>query len=201
MKKRLLFALGLCAVAIFVFLQTRPKPIEPPTQRPTEEALKKLFPKDSRQVFENADSMTLYAITDDMDAAPESPQKFRDFYVVSEAGMTDKKTRAALVSQVGEDVEIGEQARLRAQAQTSLKQIDSGFDPRYAIRAVKGKKKVDVLTDFSRGRIKTYYGDKGGKANTTAALKDFYDSVLQNPAFYSHHEKQERAASTQGALF
>ena len=109
MKKRLLIVCGLCAVVAVSAILLRPR--DASRLMPSRELLARMFPDDSRQVFENADSMTLYAITDDMYAVPEHSQKFRDFYVVGKAEITDKKTRAALFSQLEEDVEIGEQAR------------------------------------------------------------------------------------------
>ena len=163
MKKRLLFALGLCAVAIFVFLQTRPKPIEPPTQRPTEAELKQLFPADSRAVFEGADRMILYSIETLPDGGVNT---FHDYPIVGQTEIADVKTRRALVAHIYHGIATHRDAA-------------GCFDPRHAIRASKGDKTVDLVICFSCSGIEVHYGKEIGRGNTSETPQNFYDSVLE----------------------
>jgi hypothetical protein len=174
MKKRtivlsLVAATGTC---FWIFTKLSPSAHKTPTHRPPTAELNQAFPSDSRKVLEQSDRFILYSIEPDPEGAPN--KTLEDYAIVGQTEITDKKVRSDLIAHFY----AGMADQLAAGGRAAC------FYPHHAIRAVKGKKTVDLIISFMCLSARVDYGKGKGKlhgyAGVSEAPKRFYDAVLEN---------------------
>ena len=135
MQKKIivLLCLAVAVISTYWFFKPRgPESFATPAQRPSEAELNKAFPADSRQVFENSDSLTLYSIESMPDGRVNS---FHGYPIVGETLITEPKEKSDLIAHFYN----GMQGEIMHAA---------CFNPHHAIRAIKGDKTLDLVIFF-----------------------------------------------------
>jgi hypothetical protein len=126
-------------------------------------AVKQLLPADARQIVENADVMTVYALNPDPLAAGEP--RFQDYAIVSSQTVPKAGTRRQIATLLMAGVtEGGERAAC--------------FDPRHGVRATRGDSSIDLLICFECSQVRAHRGTVRTDAPTSSAAKSALDAVL-----------------------
>ena len=132
-----------------------------PTRKPNFTKLKRVFPKDSKSVWENSDRMILYSL----DPNGFVKKGFHRYAIIGQTEIKSRKVRADLVAHFYDGMEE--------------KIYPAGcFEPHHAIRAIKENKTVDLLICFACSGVEIYYGELYSKTHVAKTPQAFYDAVL-----------------------
>lgn len=145
-KSRLRFVIPLIAFA-FVLLAARLWSRREPTfKTPTEAQLQRFYPANTRKVFENATTWTLFSI--EPKANEESKDAFHGHKILGQTTVKDVATCARLQKAL-----YGAIADLDGE-------IASCFNPHHGLRATYKNQTVDLIVCFSCGTSYFYVGEE-----------------------------------------
>lgn len=161
-------AFSLIALA-FVLVAARLRSRREPTfKTPTEAQLQKFYPADTRKVFENAPTWTLFSIE------TRSPfglkNTFHGHRIFGQTVVSDAKTRARL-----------QKALYGAVANSG--DVASCFNPHHGVRATYKNQTVDLIVCFSCGTSYFYIGEKQFPTSVAFDSRDsnnVWDRVLES---------------------
>lgn len=132
-----------------------------PTRKPSLQKMKWAFPKDSRNVLENSDRMILYSI----ESMQSGEKGFHGYPIVGQTEIKSRKIKSDLVAHFYDGMEDEIFAA-------------GCFQPHHAIRAIKGKKVVDMVICFGCSGVEITYGALEGRTHVSSTPQKFYDAVL-----------------------
>lgn len=167
-KSRWMF--GLLGIALVVAATVLWARREPTFKTPTEMQLQKFLPADTRKVFENATTWTLFSLEPEPQKHEKSREQFHDFDILGETAIADKATRSCL-----------QQALYGAIANYSGDGA-SCFNPHHGLRATYKNRTVDLILCFDCGTSYFYIGDKRYDAFVATNSRDsskVFDRVLE----------------------
>lgn len=171
--KRFIIPVLLAAMLIVGLVINNSRRFYTPTRRPSGEALNKAFPADSRDVLEHSDQFILYSIEPYL--IIDEKGTFHGYHIFGQTQIADQKERAKLIAYLYDGL-------------TDEHIFMAGcFTPHHAIRAIRGKKIVDLVICFSCSGIDIYYGQQQGHTNVGNAPQPYFDSVLTNAAVPLSH--------------
>jgi len=166
MKKPLVAFLLIAAIGTSALLYRKTQTFQTPDRKPSEAELAKAFPGDSRVVFEQSDQFILYSIKPH--TAPNRTGTFHDYPIVGQMQIKDKKIKADLIAHFYDG--MADENIMSAAC----------FNPHHAIRAMRGKKVVDLVICFSCSGVQIYYAEEMGRTNVSETPERFFNHVLTN---------------------
>lgn len=122
-------------------------------QTPTPAQLQKVFPGNSREIFEQPDKFTLYSLNpyphEEEPGKTKTLPLFHNFVVLGQVPVTDARQQQTIRNVLYDGIPI----------KTAMGLC---FEPRHGFRAVKAKHTVDVVVCFACHQMQVFIDGKGG---------------------------------------